>query len=175
MKDKKGIILVYTGKGKGKTTAALGLALRAIGHGAQVFMVQFRKSNPNYGEIQAIRNYLPAFTFFQAGKSKMYEGYLKEDERQITVDGFLLGKEALLSEKFDLVIFDELNIVLDKGLLAKEEVLEMLAKRPPWVDIVLTGRNAPPEIIEAADMASEIKEIKHHYKTGTKARAGMEF
>ncbi len=175
MKDKQGIVLVYTGNGKGKTTAALGLALRAIGHGANVFMMQFLKSDPNYGEIQAIRNYLPTFSFVQAGKSRMRDGYLKEDDRQITVDGFLLGKEALLSGKFDLVIFDELNRALDKGLLIKAEVLEMLARRPPGVDVVLTGRNAPPEIIEAADMVSEIKEIKHHYKTGIKARAGMEF
>lgn len=175
MEQKKGLVLVYTGKGKGKTTSALGLALRAIGHGAHVFMVQFRKGDPNYGEIQAIRKYLPTFHVFQSGKNRMYEGKLKEDSLTVTLDGFTIGKEALLSGKYDLCIFDEINVVMDYELLPISSVLKMLDERPPNVDVVLTGRNAPREIIERADMVSEIQEVKHHYKSGVKARQGMEF
>lgn len=175
MEKKNGLVLVYTGKGKGKTTAALGLALRAIGHGARVFMVQFKKGDPHYGEILAIRKYLPTFSVYQAGKNRMYEGMLKEDNPAVTRDGFQTGKEALLSGKYDLCIFDEINVVMDYGLLPVSDVLEMLAQRPAHVDVVLTGRNAPPEIMAAADMASEVIEIKHHLKNGIKARPGMEF
>ncbi|HAP32829.1 MAG TPA: cob(I)yrinic acid a,c-diamide adenosyltransferase [Firmicutes bacterium] len=175
MKNKKGLVLVYTGKGKGKTTAALGLALRAIGHGAHVFMVQFKKGDPHYGEIQAIHKYLPHFTVFQAGKNKMQLGMLKEDDPAIIQEGFQRGKEALCSGQYDLCIFDEINVVIDYRILPVSDVLEMLAGRPAHVDVVLTGRNAPVEIIEAADLVSEVKEIKHHLKNGIKARLGMEY
>ncbi len=175
MEKKKGLVLVYTGKGKGKTTAALGLALRAIGHGARVFMVQFKKGDPNYGEIQAIRKYLPNFTVYQAGKNKMCKGVLKDDDPAVTQEGFQTGKEALFSGQYDLCIFDEINVVMDYGLLPVADVLAMLAERPSHVDVIFTGRNAPREIIEVADLVSEVKEIKHHLKNGIKARAGMEF
>ena len=175
MEKKNGLVLVYTGKGKGKTTAALGLALRAIGHGARVFMVQFKKGDPSYGEIQAIRKYLPTFSFFQAGKNRMYEGKLRDDDRTVTLEGFMIGKEALHSGKYDLCIFDEINVVMDYDLLPVSDVLEMLDKKPPHVDVVLTGRNAPAEILERADMVSEVQAVKHHYKKGIKARVGMEF
>ncbi len=175
MEKKKGLVLVYTGEGKGKTTAALGLALRAIGHGAKVFMVQFKKGDPSYGEIQAIRKYLPTFSVFQAGKNRMCEGKLKEDDVTVTLDGFTVAREALISGKYDLCIFDEINVVMDYGLLPVTAVLKMLEERPPHVDIVITGRNAPPEILEQADMVSEVREIKHHFKSGIKARVGMEF
>ncbi len=177
MSEKKGLVLVYTGNGKGKTTAALGLALRASGHGAKVFMVQFGKNNPKYGEIQAIQKFLPDFTVVQSGKAKiLVRGQLlQEEDIRETRKCFLQGKDALLSEKYSLVIFDEINVAMDYGLLPVEEVLQMLAERPLNVDVVLTGRNAPQEIIEAADMVSEIKEIKHHYSAGVKARKGMEY
>ncbi len=175
MEKKKGLVLVYTGKGKGKTTAALGLALRAIGHGARVFMVQFKKGDPSYGEIQAIRKYLPNFSVFQAGKNRMYEGQLKEDELTVTTDGFTIGKEALHSGKYDLCIFDEINVAMDYELLPVSAVLEMLDNKPSHVDVVLTGRNAPQEIMDRADLVSEVREVKHHYKSGVKARIGMEF
>lgn len=173
-KTEKGLVLVYTGNGKGKTTAALGLALRAIGHGARVFMVQFKKGDPHYGEIQAIRTYLPNFLVFQAGKNRMCEGKLVDDDLSVIQDGFAVGREALYSGKYDLCIFDEINVVLAQGLLPVAVVLEMLANRPGNVDVVLTGRGAPVEIIEAADMVSEIREVKHHFHSGVKARKGME-
>ena len=175
MDKRKGLVLVYTGNGKGKTTAALGLALRAIGHGASVFMVQFKKSDPSYGEIKAIRKYLPTFSIFQAGKNKMSEAVLKEDDLAVTINGFNVGKEALFSGKYDLCIFDEINVVMDYGLLPVPDVLEMLAKRPPSVDVLLTGRNAPEEIMKMADLVSEMKAIKHHLSAGIKATSGIEF
>jgi cob(I)alamin adenosyltransferase len=176
MTEKKGLVLVYTGSGKGKTTAALGLALRASGHGAKVFMVQFGKNNPKYGEIQAIRKFLPDFTVVQSGQGKpLIRGQLLQEDLNEARNGFLQGREALLSGRYDLVIFDEINIALDYGLLPVEEVLQMLAERPAEVDVVLTGRNALREIIDAADLVSEVREIKHHYCNGVKARKGMEF
>ncbi|MGI6308731.1 MAG: cob(I)yrinic acid a,c-diamide adenosyltransferase [Dethiobacteria bacterium] len=172
----KGLVLVYTGNGKGKTTAALGLALRAIGHGQRVFMVQFMKSDPGYGEIQAITKYLPAFKVVQSGKNKMLpDGSLINDNLDVIREGFSKGKEALMSGEYDLVIFDEINIVMERGRLAVQEVLEMLTARPERVNVILTGRHAPEEIINFADLVSEVKEIKHPYRQGVKARAGMEF
>jgi len=176
MAEKKGLVLVYTGSGKGKTTASLGLALRASGHGGKVFMVQFRKNNPKYGEIQAIQKFLPDFTVVQSGKGKiLIRGHLMQEDVNEAWNGFLQGKEALLSGRYDLVIFDEINIAMDYGLLPVEEVLQMLSERPPHVDVVLTGRNAPQVVVDAADLVSEVREIKHHYSTGVKAREGMEF
>lgn len=176
MLGEKGLVLVYTGNGKGKTTAALGLALRASGHGAKVFMVQFNKNNPKYGEIQAIQKFLPDFTVVQSGRGRiLVRGQLPQEDIDETRNCFLQGKEALQSQRYNLVIFDEINIAMDYGLLAVEEVLQMLSERPPHVDVVLTGRNAPQEIVDAADMVSEVKEIKHHYGAGINARKGMEF
>jgi cob(I)alamin adenosyltransferase len=176
LEKRKGLVLVYTGCGKGKTTAALGLALRAIGHGFRVFMVQFKKGNPSYGEIQAISMYLPNFKVLQSGKNKMSpDGALVDDEVSLVLDGFNKGKEALRSGEYDLVIFDEINVVMDHGQLNVQEVVDMLSERPEHVDVVLTGRNAPEEIINIADLVSEVKEVKHHFQAGVKARAGLEF
>ncbi|NLJ56232.1 MAG: cob(I)yrinic acid a,c-diamide adenosyltransferase [Firmicutes bacterium] len=171
-----GLVLVYTGNGKGKTTAALGLALRALGHGQRVFMVQFLKGDPCYGEIQAINKYLPTFEVVQSGKNKMRpDGSLVEDRPDVVREGFSKGKEALLSGAYDLVIFDEINIVLDRGRLTVQEVLETLAARPKHVNVVLTGRHAAKEIIDFADLVSEVQEIKHPFRRGVRAQQGVEF
>ncbi len=176
MMEKKGIVLVFTGEGKGKTTAALGLGLRACGHGAKILMVQFRKSDPTYGEIQAIRKFLPNFTVIQSERSRITgRSGIKDEDLADARKVFRLGKEALLSGQYDLVIFDEVNFALDFSLLREEDVLNMLEKRPLHVDVVLTGRGAPKSIIEAAHLVSEVKEIKHHYKAGVPARSGIEY
>jgi cob(I)alamin adenosyltransferase len=176
MEPKESLVMVYTGNGKGKTTAALGLALRAVGHGARVFMVQFRKSDPGYGEIKAIRNYLPGFTVVQSERSRItrrgeFTGEDMHDARAV----FDQGRDAVMSGHYDLVIFDEIIFAADYGLIPIADVLEMLKSRPARVDIVLTGRNAPAEIVAAADLVSEVREIKHHYQGGMKARPGIEF
>lgn len=175
MKQVKGLVLVYTGNGKGKTTAALGLALRASGHDKKILLVQFKKCDPNYGEIRAIHKYLPNIKVIQTGRNRISaDGVLVEDDGNLAWKGFLLGKEELISGKYDMVIFDEINVAVDYGVLPLEEVLKMLSQRPSHVDIILTGRNAHQEIIDAADMVSEVKMIKHHFKAGIKAREGME-
>jgi len=176
LEARKGLVLVFTGKGKGKTTAALGLALRAIGHGFRVFMVQFKKGDPGYGEIRAINSYLPHFKVVQCGKNRISStGDLADDEKSVVLEGLRQGKEALQSGAYELVIFDEINVVMDHRQLSVKEVIEVLSHRLPHVDVVLTGRNAPEEIINVADLVSEIKEVKHHFHNGIKARAGVEF
>jgi len=168
--------MVYTGNGKGKTTAALGLALRAIGHGARVFMVQFRKSDPDYGEIRAIRTYLPTFTVVQSARSRLTKrGEFTKDDTDDARAVFAKGKAALNSGQYDLVVFDEINFAMDSGLIPIVEVLDMLNSRPAQVDIVLTGRGVPPEVAAAADLVSEVREVKHHFQNGMKARPGIEF
>ncbi|NLZ38529.1 MAG: cob(I)yrinic acid a,c-diamide adenosyltransferase [Firmicutes bacterium] len=176
MTKRQGIVMVYTGNGKGKTTSALGLALRASGHGEKIFMVQFRKSDPTYGEIQAIRKFLPTMTVVQSERSQLRKpGDFDEQDIADAANVFAQGREALLSGKYDLVIFDEINFALHCNLLKIEDVLAMLKERPPHVNVVLTGRYAHEDIIAAADLVSEIKEIKHHYAAGIKAQPGVEF
>lgn len=176
MEEKKGLVMVYTGNGKGKTTAALGLALRAVGHGARVFMVQFRKSDPGYGEIQAIRKFLPEFTVLQSQRSRITKPTdFSEEDRADAQSVFAAGREALYSGKYDMVIFDEINFAVNMGLLSLEDVLNMLKDRPFGTDVVLTGRGAREELVEVADLVSEVKEIKHHFQNGIKARPGIEY
>ncbi len=175
MEEKKGLVMVYTGDGKGKTTAALGLALRAVGHGSRVFMVQFRKSDPGYGEIKAINKFLPTFTVVQSARSRIMrrEEFTREDIDD-ACSIFKRGREAVESGQYDMVIFDEINFAMDYGLIPVSDVLDMLKFRP-LPDIVLTGRNAPAQIVDAADLVSEVREIKHHFRNGIKARPGIEF
>lgn len=176
MSEKRGLVLVYTGNGKGKTTAALGLLLRASGHGAKVFLVQFRKSDPSYGEIQAIDKFLPTVTVVQSKRSRFTVGGVFAEEDFVDArDVFEKGKNALLSGNYDLVIFDELNFAVNCGLISLTDVLAMLAGKPAQVDVVLTGRNASEEIMMRADLVSEVREIKHHYQAGIAAQKGVEY
>lgn len=176
MAEKMGLIMVYTGNGKGKTTAALGLLLRASGHGAKVFMAQFRKSDPSYGEIQAINKFLPTVTVLQSKRSRLtVAGGFTEEDFIDAQEVFEKGKNALLSKSYDLVIFDELNFAVNCGLISLTDVLAMLAEKPAQVDVVLTGRDASEEIMKIADLVSEVKEIKHHYQAGITAQKGVEY
>ena len=176
MANREGIVMIYTGNGKGKTTAALGLALRASGHGEQIFMVQFRKSDPTYGEIQAIRKFLPMMTVLQSERSRFRgKGGFEAEDFVDAANVFAKGKEAVISGQYDLVIFDEINFVVDNGMIKAEDVIEMLKQRPPHVNVVLTGRNAAAAVIEMADLVSEVREVKHHFQSGIKAQKGVEF
>lgn len=176
MSTKKGIVMVYTGNGKGKTTAALGLALRASGHGEKIYMVQFRKNDPTYGEIQAIRKFLPNMTVVQSqhGRFRKKGDFTREDYED-AARVFALGREAVLSGAYDLVIFDEINFAAYNNLVKVEDILEMLKNRPAHVTVVLTGRYADEAIMEAADLVSEVKEIKHHFQAGVAAQPGVEY
>ncbi len=174
-KYNRGLIMVITGDGKGKTTAALGQALRALGHGKKVLIVQFMKGR-KYGEVLCAEKCLPNLTFKLCGlDSFVMRGNPAKVDMDLAQAGFKLAKEAVQSGQYDMVILDEINVAVDFGLIGIEEVLSMLREKPEKVDVILTGRYAHPEIVALADTVSEVKEIKHHYSQGIKERAGIEF
>ncbi|WP_457755830.1 cob(I)yrinic acid a,c-diamide adenosyltransferase [Thermodesulfatator indicus] len=172
-KNFTGYVQVYTGNGKGKTTAALGLALRALGAGFRVFLGQFIKSS-EYNEIKALRKFEPAVEIAQFGRGCFIKGKPSPEDYQLAQEGFAFCQEKILSGQFNLVILDELNLVLHFGLLDLAKVLELLKVRPRHTEIVITGRYAPPELIEAADLVTEMREIKHYFRQGVAAREGIE-
>lgn len=173
---KKGYIHVYTGNGKGKTTAALGLALRAIGHGYRVFMLQFMKGSKEYGEVQAAEKYLPNLILVQSGLETFVN---KENPSRADIDlarqGLETASKVIREGHYDLVILDEINVAVDFGLITLEETLELMRGKPEHVELVLTGRYAHPEIIKAADVATEMTLINHPYYSGVEAREGIEY
>ena len=173
---RRGLVMVYTGNGKGKTTAALGLALRAIGHDERVYMLQFMKGDDKYGEIQAAGRYLPPLTIVQSGlPTFVTKGAPSEEDLALARRGVLLAREAITSGRYDLVILDEINVALEWGLITLDDVLEIIRAKPPELDLVLTGRYAHQAVMDAADLVSEINEVKHHYRKGVSAQAGVEF
>ncbi|MCK5849714.1 MAG: cob(I)yrinic acid a,c-diamide adenosyltransferase [Kiritimatiellae bacterium] len=175
MKRSKGTIQVYTGNGKGKTTASLGLAFRALGHGQKVFVIQFMKGSKRYGEIQMAAG-LKDFTILQSGRSCFVDRD-DPDPRDIRLaeKGLLKAEEVIQSKKYDLIILDEINVAMDFKLIAVKNVLRIIQAKPNAVELVLTGRAAPRRIREVADLVSSIREVKHHYRQGIKARKGVEF
>lgn len=175
MKLEKGYIQVYTGNGKGKTTASLGLALRAVGRGMMVCMVQFMKGGGPYGEHLAAQRLQPNLAIIQTGR----EGWVKKgdpdpEDIRLAREALEKARELLTSGKYDLVILDEINGAVSFGLLTPEDVLEIMGKKPENVELVLTGRNADEKVIEAADLVTEMREIKHYYKAGVASRTGIE-
>ncbi|KEI77976.1 cobinamide adenolsyltransferase [Clostridium botulinum A2 117] len=172
MKEEKGYIQVYTGNGKGKTTAALGISLRAICSGKKVFFGQFTKGM-KYSELKA-PTILPNFTMEQFGRDKFIFGNPEEEDIELAKEGLKKIEKILTSGDYDLVVMDEVNIALYYGLFTVEEVIEVIDKRNPKVEVILTGRYAKEEIIEKADLVTEMKEIKHYYEKGVPARVGIE-
>ena len=171
----KGTIQVYTGDGKGKTTAALGLALRACGHGLKVLMIQFMKGSKNYGEV-IIADEIPGFTLVQSGLPTFVEkGNPSEEDLRLAKEGIEMARKAVADASCDMLILDEVNVAVDYGLVSVKQVLEIVKQRPPEMEIVLTGRYAPPEFKDIADLVTEMKEVKHHYMSGLGMREGIEF
>lgn len=168
----KGYIQVYTGNGKGKTTAALGISLRSVCAGNKVFFGQFLKGQ-DYSEKKADR-YLPGFTLEQFGGQCFINGTPTERDICDARIGLEKMKEALTSGEYDLVVFDEVNMALYFKLLTVEEVMAVLDLKPEKTEVILTGRYAPQEIIDRADLCTEMKEIKHYYNAGVDARVGIE-
>ncbi len=175
--QRNGLILVNTGDGKGKTTAALGMALRAWGQGMKVLVLQFIKGGWKYGELKAAEKLGPNFEMRQMG-----EGFIKgpgdqslEEHRQAAAEALEAAGTEISSGKYDLIILDEILYAIHYGLVALDDALDLMAKKPDRLHLVLTGRNAPPEIIEQADLVTEMKEIKHHYNKGIPAQKGIEF
>ncbi|MCL1979059.1 MAG: cob(I)yrinic acid a,c-diamide adenosyltransferase [Methanomassiliicoccaceae archaeon] len=174
IKSKLGLVQVYTGPGKGKTTASLGLAFRASGRGLEVLMIQFLKPPQDYGEHLAAEK-VPNFTILPLGLDHMMSKVPKEKDIKIAEETLQRAKEEIYSGKYDLVILDEINNAMSWKLLNPAEVVKMLKGRPDNIEIVLTGRGAPAEIIEYADLVTEMNMIKHPFDKGVKARVGIEY
>ena len=171
--DKKRYIQVYTGDGKGKTTAALGLSIRAAGHGLKTYIGQFMKGQ-HYGELTALRDNR-FITIEQYGDIEcIRRDQVTQKHMDQAKQGLIKARNAMLSEQYDLVVLDEINVTIWFGLLTAKQVLAFLDQRPESVEIILTGRNAPQEFIQYADLVSEIKEVKHYYHQGILARNGIE-
>ncbi len=175
MNLREGLIEVYTGDGKGKTTAALGLALRAAGHGLKVCIIQFMKGWPHYGELKAV-NFVPGITLKQFGGPHFVDrnNPLPQDI-EMAREALEEARRAMHSGLYDIIILDEINVALDFGLISLEEVISLLEEKPEKVELVLTGRNAHPEIIRRAHLVTEMKELKHPYRHGIVSRKGIDY
>ena len=170
-----GLVQVYTGDGKGKTTAALGLAMRAVGKGLSVFMVQFLKGRP-YGEIESAKLLSPRFKVVQSGQDTFVKrGELSEEDLRLARRGLELAREATSSGEYDIVILDEVNVAVELGVLSVDDVLPLIEDRPEGVELVLTGQDAPEEFLKRADLVTEMKKIKHYYDEGVVMREGIEY
>ena len=171
---KKGYIHVYTGPGKGKTTAALGLGTRAAGAGMKVHMVQFMKGR-RYSEIDTLEN-IANFTISQHGRDDFVS---KEKPDRVDIDlakkGFNYSKEIVNNGKYDMIILDEINVAVDYNLIQLKDVIKLLEGKPKKLELILTGRYAHPEIVRCADLVTEMLEIKHPYQQGVEARKGIDF
>ena len=169
------MIHVYTGNGKGKTTAALGLACRALGHGYRVFIIHFMKGNIEYGELKIARKLAPDLIIKQMGRECFVDRQNPDPEDiRMAEDGIELAKRIILGGEYDIVVLDEVNVAVDYGLIDKKELLKLLDERPSHVELILTGRYAPEEIIERADLVTEMVEVKHYYQKGIQSREGIE-
>jgi len=169
----RGCVHIYTGNGKGKTTAALGLCLRAVGAGFRVYIAQFMKTGP-YSELKALKRLGPQVTVEQFGTGRFVRGKPSEEDRQAALQGFEAAKIALASGDYQMVILDESMVALQQGLLSREQILCWLDMRPAAVELVLTGRHAPPEIIAQVDLVTDMRVVKHYYQNGVTARVGIE-
>lgn len=175
---REGLVVVYTGKGKGKTTASLGIALRAAGHNYKICMIQFIKGSWHYGEMMSSKRLEPQFELIAIGKG--FVGIIDDKtpidkHKKIADEALRISKEKIRSENYNIVILDEINYAVNLGLIKLEDVLDIIKNKPPHVNLVLTGNYAKDEIIEAADLVTEMKEIKHPFKSGIRAKKGIDF
>ena len=173
-----GLTIVYTGKGKGKTTAALGIVLRAVGYEKKVCMIQFIKGTWHYGEMTSSKKLEPEFEMITVGKGFvgiMDDKSPKEDHKEIAKEAIKISNEKIQSGKYDIVILDEINYAVNLDLISVKDVLNLIKSKPQKVDLVLTGNYAKEEIIEIADLVTEMREIKHPFQRGIKAKKGIDF
>jgi len=175
---RKGLIIVHTGPGKGKTTAALGTAMRAAGQGLKVLMVQFIKGSWHYGELEAAKRFdEDSFRIIPMGRGFVRVGAEKPDPEDVRLveEAWRFSAEKIQSGEFDLVILDEINYAISYKMLEVGKVIEGLKRKPEMVHVILTGRNAHPDIVELADLVTEMREIKHPYHKGVQAQRGIEY
>ena len=176
--EPKGILAVITGDGKGKTTSALGTAVRAVGYGHKVLMIQFIKGDWHYGELDGVKRLAPEFTLERAGLGFykiMGDERPEEAHREAALNGLCRAEEAITSGEYQLVILDEINNAVKEGLLSIDDVLAVVDKKPPLLHLILTGRDAHPRLVEKADLVSEVREIKHPFQQGILAQQGFDF
>jgi cob(I)alamin adenosyltransferase len=174
-KLEKGLVQVYTGNGKGKTTAAFGLALRAVGRGLKVYIIQFIKGGFDYGELYVVDK-LPNLTLKAFGRGKFVtEKPAGKEDVDLAEEALALAEEVVKSGEYDIVVLDEINVALNLKLIETGRVLELIKGKPKHVELILTGRYAPDEIIETADLVTEMKEVKHPFNKGYHARKGIEY
>ena len=169
----KGYTHIYTGNGKGKTTAALGLAIRAAGAGLQVFLAQFIKGQ-QYSELKSLSRLSDQITVEQFGLLRFINGKPSASDIEAAQDGLERVKSAMLSGRFDVIIVDEGNVAVTYGLLSKQDLLDLIAMKPETLELIITGREALPEIIDKADLVTEMKAVKHYFNKGVNARVGIE-
>ena len=174
---RSGLLIINTGPGKGKTTAALGTALRAVGNGMRVLMLQFLKGSWHYGELDGVQAFGEKFVLKQMGRGFVKVGGAETDPEDIRMveAAWAEAQEAILSGEWDLVILDEINYAIGYGMLDAEKVAETLKQRPEMVHVILTGRNAHPLLVEMADTVTEMREVKHAYQKGILAQRGIEY
>ncbi|PMQ01726.1 MAG: cob(I)alamin adenolsyltransferase [Dictyoglomus sp. NZ13-RE01] len=194
MRIEKGLIQVYLGDGKGKTTSALGQALRSIGHGLSILFAQFVKGNSFTGELFSSK-YLPNFTYWQFGRDCKFSSAIRDNiiscigcgecfigkegptelDKEIVTKGWERVKKEIINGSFDIVILDEISWALNLKLIPLEDLLSVLKNKPEHVEIILTGRGMPKEVLELADLVTEMREIKHPYQKGIPARWGIDY
>ena len=173
----RGLIIVNTGPGKGKTTAAMGTALRAVGNGMKVLMLQFLKGSWHYGELDAVKAFGDNFVMKQMGRGFVKVGGADTDPEDLRLvdEAWKEAEAAIMSGEWDLVVLDEINYAITYGMLDPARVVEALKRKPERVHVILTGRNAHPTIIELADTVTEMKQVKHAYEKGVEAQRGIEY
>jgi cob(I)alamin adenosyltransferase len=169
----RGYVHVYTGDGKGKTTAALGLTLRAIGAGLKVYIAQFIKKG-DYSEINALKRFSDSVTLEQFGRGRFTKGKPGPEDIEAARKGLARLKEILSSKQYDIVILDEVNVAVSYGIFPVQDLLDIIDRKPVAMELIRTGRNAAAQIIEKADLVSEVRAIKHYFQNGVKARIGIE-
>jgi len=174
---RRGLIIVNTGPGKGKTTAAMGTALRAVGQGMRVLMLQFLKGSWHYGELDAVQAFGDKFIMKQMGRGFVKVGAEKSDPEDVRMveQAWAEAEQAIQSNQWDLVVLDEINYAISYGMLDPAKVTDALRRKPDMVHVILTGRNAHPTIVELADTVTEMRQVKHAYEKGVQAQRGIEY
>ena len=173
--DEKGLLVIHTGAGKGKTTAALGMAIRCLGHGMKVAVVQFIKGAIDTAEERILKSFGDQVVFLRMGEGYTWETQNKERDKAVAQEAWVEVEKYLGDPTFGMVVLDELNIAIHHEYVSLDQVLNAVSRRPPMLHVVITGRGAKPELIEAADLVSEMKMIKHPFRKGIKAQKGVEF